>query len=98
MAANVPGVLEIAAVGVPPPKGGPERLMVFFVTVSGWSGRADEVAKFFSSSLKAKLNPLFKVSHAIKVDALPRTASNKVMRRVLRDLVGQQSGRPAPKL
>jgi acetyl-CoA synthetase len=30
------------------------------------------------------LNPLFKVHDVVVVDSLPRTASNKVMRRVLR--------------
>jgi len=31
------------------------------------------------------LNPLFKVHEVVVVDALPRTASNKLMRRRLRD-------------
>ena len=35
--------------------------------------------------LNRDLNPLFKIHDVILVDALPRTASNKVMRRVLRD-------------
>jgi acetyl-CoA synthetase len=36
-------------------------------------------------AIAARLNPLFKIHDVVPVDALPRTASNKVMRRVLRD-------------
>ena len=35
-------------------------------------------------SLRKELNPLFKIHDVVLIDALPRTASNKVMRRVLR--------------
>jgi acetyl-CoA synthetase len=37
------------------------------------------------NSIKRDLNPLFKIHDVVLVDALPRTPSNKVMRRVLRD-------------
>jgi acyl-coenzyme A synthetase/AMP-(fatty) acid ligase len=37
------------------------------------------------AALKSSLNPLFKVHRVLIVPSLPRTASNKVMRRVLRD-------------
>jgi acetyl-CoA synthetase len=36
-------------------------------------------------AIKQELNPLFKIHDLVLVDALPRTASNKVMRRALRD-------------
>jgi len=35
--------------------------------------------------IKRDLNPLFKIHGLILTDVLPRTASNKVMRRALRD-------------
>ena len=35
--------------------------------------------------IKSTLNPLFHIYKAIVVEKLPRTASNKIMRRVLRD-------------
>ena len=35
--------------------------------------------------IKGKLNPLFTISDVVVAVSLPRTASNKVMRRVLRD-------------
>jgi acetyl-CoA synthetase len=37
-------------------------------------------------AIRKQLNPLFKVTDLVKIDTLPRTASNKVMRRKLRDL------------
>jgi acyl-coenzyme A synthetase/AMP-(fatty) acid ligase len=36
------------------------------------------------NAIKQELNPLFKVQRVIQVDSLPRTASNKVMRRMLK--------------
>ena len=36
-------------------------------------------------SIKTELNPLFGISDVVVTDLLPRTASNKVMRRLLRD-------------
>ena len=35
-------------------------------------------------AIRKKLNPLFKIHDVVIVDGLPRTASNKVMRRTLR--------------
>lgn len=36
--------------------------------------------------IAAQLNPLFKIYEVVTTDALPRTASNKVMRRELQNL------------
>ena len=36
-------------------------------------------------AIRSQLNPLFRVADVVAVDTLPRTASQKVMRRVLRD-------------
>jgi acetyl-CoA synthetase len=37
------------------------------------------------ASIRSDLNPLFKVHDVVVIDDLPRTASQKVMRRKLRD-------------
>jgi len=45
-------------------------------------------------SIKTRLNPLFHIFKVIDTDKLPRTASNKIMRRVLRDeYVAQQEAK-----
>ncbi len=76
------GVTEIAAIGSPPSGGGPERLIVFA------AGRDDldpnALKAEIQQRIRAKLNPLFKVHDVIVVPSLPRTASQKVMRRTLR--------------
>ncbi|KAL6846636.1 hypothetical protein ACP4OV_024084 [Aristida adscensionis] len=78
-------ILETAAIGVPPIGGGPEQLTiaVVFKDQSSQSEDLNQLKLAFNMALK-KLNPLFKVSSVVAVPSLPRTASNKVMRRVLR--------------
>lgn len=107
--ANVPGVAEAAAIGIPAPGGGPELLHMFLVlnptttaaaaaTSSSSSRSAVEAAadavkqlqQACQAAVRAHLNPLFKVERVLLVPSLPRTASNKVMRRVLRSQAMQQ--------
>jgi len=88
---RVPGVVEAAAIAVPPPDGGPDRLVVFLVMLSDDTkvvkneACMDGLKHACQSAISARLNPLFRVGGVEVVNALPRTASNKVMRRVLRD-------------
>ncbi len=35
--------------------------------------------------INTELNPLFRIHDIVMVETLPKTASNKIMRRVLRD-------------
>lgn len=55
------GILETAAVGTPPPNGGPELLAVFVVLKEGISADPDLLKMKFSTAMQSKLNPLFKV-------------------------------------
>ncbi len=80
----VPGVVETAAVGVPPAGGGPDRLVVFAVAPGS---SPETLLPLMQDLIKKELNPLFKVGEVRIVESLPRTASAKVMRRTLRDLV-----------
>lgn len=81
---NLPFIQESAAVAVSK-KGGPSELVVYYVeNASEFS--SEEKLKIAKNSIKNQLNPLFKLTDLIKIDSLPRTASNKVMRRKLRDL------------
>jgi len=76
-------VLESAAVSMPGEGGGPERLLLFIVPRKDIP---DEIGfkKALQQLITEKLNPLFRVSDIRFLEKLPRTASNKVMRRELR--------------
>ncbi|KAK8560064.1 hypothetical protein V6N13_061319 [Hibiscus sabdariffa] len=84
-------VVETAAIGVPPAGGGPERLVIAVVFKDPHNSKTDldRLRTSFNSAVQKKLNPLFKVSHVVAVSSLPRTATNKVMRRVLRKQLAQ---------
>jgi acetyl-CoA synthetase len=81
---GVEGVLETAAIAVPPPAGGPDMLVVYAVPTGQTELNAADLLSSMQQAIRTKLNPLFKVHDVIVTAALPRTASNKVMRRVLR--------------
>ena len=65
-----------------PAGGGPSKLVMFAVVDSGVA--ADELQSQMQQRIRSQLNPLFKIADLVIVDALPRTASAKVMRRSLR--------------
>ena len=82
----VSDVQETAAVAVSPIGGGPSQLVIYAVlaTAEGVSTR-QELHATLQTVLSDHLNPLFRIHDVVIVDSLPRTASNKVMRRLLRD-------------
>jgi acetyl-CoA synthetase len=81
-----PAVYQSAAVAVIPPEGGADRLIVFVVP----RGSPDKPAlqRELQDVLKRDLNPLYRIHDVVLVDALPRTASQKIMRRELRKRYG----------
>jgi acetyl-CoA synthetase len=81
---DIAGITECAAVSVPPSGGGPEHLVVFAVALPGVELDLDDLRYQMQQAIRTRLNPLFKVHEVIAIPALPRTASNKVMRRSLR--------------
>jgi len=82
---SVSGVSETAAIAVPPAEGGPGQLVVYIVPLQGTDVPEEELKTSLQTAIRQNLNPLFKIHDVMLVDELPRTASNKVMRRVLRD-------------
>jgi len=80
----VAGVQETAAIAVSPPEGGPSRLVIYAVIASNARAAPAALRVEMQDAIRKKLNPLFKVHDVMIVDALPRTASHKVMRRALR--------------
>merc|ERR1711916_82588 len=95
------GVHETAAIAFTPPAGGPSLLVIYTVLSPGVTKDSPEelveLKKQLQNSIKTKLNPLFHI-YDIRISAsLPRTASNKVMRRVLRDEYIKQNFNSAEK-
>ena len=76
-------VRELAAISVPPPGGGPEQLVIYVVLQTDIS--LSELQVEMQQTMKRCLNPLFKIAAVESIEKLPRTASNKVMRRTLRN-------------
>ena len=79
----VSGIREVAAVAVSPPDGGPSQLVIYAVLLPGVD--TGSLPASLQSAIREHLNPLFRIHDVVVVDALPRTASNKIMRRILRD-------------
>jgi len=86
-----PAVRECAAVADRRGAGGPDRLVAHVV-----AGLPDVDAGALRSELQSlintQLNPLFRLAEVVLTGALPRTASNKVIRRALRG--GGEGPRP----
>lgn len=78
-------VVEAAAVSINPVNGGPEQLAIFVVPKEKSNCEPEKLKTIFSKAIHKNLNPLFKVSYVVIVPEFPRTASNKLLRRVLRD-------------
>ena len=78
-------VKESAAIAVSPKNGGPSELIIYY-TENPSKFSIEEKFNLAKKNIKNQLNPLFKLTDLVKIDTLPRTASNKVMRRKLREL------------
>jgi acetyl-CoA synthetase len=79
-----PAVLESAAVGVAPKEGGPEKLVVHVVLRKPIA--PDRLKRELAETIARRLNPLFRIDEVVVLEALPRTPSNKIVRRELRGL------------
>jgi acetyl-CoA synthetase len=88
---TVEEICETAAIAISPPQGGPSQLIIYAVVTPESHKDKAALQSELQKAIAQHLNPLFKIRDLIPVDALPRTASNKVMRRVLRDLYRVQS-------
>jgi len=77
-------VYECAAVAVQPEGEGAEKLVVFAVPAQGAQPDPATLKNELQKRIAKELNPLFKIHDLVATDKLPRTASNKLMRRELR--------------
>ncbi len=78
MISEIPGVIEVAAVGVPDEIKG-EKLDIFVV------GTIDE--NLIRERVKESLGPIYVIDKIYKVNKLPRSRSGKIVRRALRDAI-----------
>lgn len=76
---SISNIKEVAAIAAPMKGGGPSLLVIFCVLSS--KGNAMDLKQEMQSLIKTKLNPLFKIHDVRIVDILPRTASNKIIRK-----------------
>jgi acetyl-CoA synthetase len=80
---TVAGVRRTAAVAVNPAGGGPSELVIYAV-VEDPAEAVPALTARLQQAIKTRLNPLFRIADVVVVEALPVTASNKIMRRDLR--------------
>ena len=73
-------IVETAAFSVPPPGGGPERLVVAAVPREGRGVVESNVRKSFVDAVKEHLNPLFKVDEVVVWRPFPATPTPAVAR------------------
>lgn len=86
---GITDVLETAAIGAPQHQHGPEQLFIFAVSNKNLDNAV--LKREMQQRINTKLNPLFKIADVIVVNELPKTASNKIMRRLLRERVVKSS-------
>lgn len=80
---NIDGVAESAAIAIAPPDNGPSQLIIYVVPEQ--TIEKTTLIKIMQKEINQQLNPLFKIHDILFIDQLPKTASNKIMRRVLRE-------------
>lgn len=80
---GAPGVIETAAIAVQPVALGPSQLVIFAVCMQPM--QKNELLTRLQLRINQHLNPLFKISDLVLIEELPKTVSNKIMRRVLRN-------------
>jgi acetyl-CoA synthetase len=80
---NLPDIIEVAAVAITPENNGPSQLVIYAETRATLD--KSTVMKMMQTRINQQLNPLFKIHDVRFVTELPKTASNKIMRRMLRN-------------
>lgn len=76
-------IREVAAIAVSPPSNGPSLLVIYAATQETLV--KETVMKEMQQRISERINPLFRIHDVVFVSELPKTASNKIMRRVLRN-------------
>ena len=80
----VSNIQETAAIAIANKTGGPEQLIIYAVLQDNLTNDLAMLKNSLQQAIKNNLNPLFKIAELIIIPALPKTASNKIMRKELR--------------
>lgn len=78
---GIPNIIEVAAIAIS--SSGPSQLIIFAATTAENLDK-QAIKTEMQKRINAHLNPLFKIHDVVFVTDLPKTASNKIMRRMLR--------------
>jgi len=76
-------IQEVAAIAIAPPNNGPSLLVIYAATSAVLDKNA--IMVMMQKKINTMLNPLFKIHDVVFVRELPKTASNKIVRRKLRE-------------
>jgi acetyl-CoA synthetase len=79
---GIPGIAETAAIAVSLNGQGRSELVIYATTTADLN--VADTQKSMQQKINAHLNPLFKIYELIFVRELPKTATNKIIRRALR--------------
>lgn len=79
---GIDSIHETAAIAVTPAHHGPSHLVIYATAKNNPS--KENIKKTMQSRINQHLNPLFKIHDIVFIDEIPKTASNKIMRRILR--------------
>jgi len=89
--AHLPEIIETAAIAVAPKTGGPSQLIIYAVMKDKSKAvDTEKLKKQMQAEISNHLNPFFKIHEVILIDTLPRTYSNKMQRRKLREAYKNQ--------
>lgn len=79
---GLPSIIEVAAIAISPPENGPSQLVIFAASTEAPDKQT--TIQEMQKRINTQINPLFKIHDVVFIKELPKTASNKIMRRVLR--------------
>jgi acetyl-CoA synthetase len=82
---GIPGITESAAIAVTLTQQGPSSLVIFAAIGDHPPLSKDIIKTDMQARINQHLNPLFKIHDIVFIPELPKTASNKIIRRMLRD-------------
>ncbi|MBT9314827.1 AMP-binding protein [Leptothoe spongobia] len=86
----LPNVQEVAAISSA--SSGPSELVIYAVLTPSGQSTQQDLQNCFQQAIRQCLNPLFQIKDVVIVETLPRTASQKILRRDLRaHYQGQES-------